>query len=546
MSNSEEMLTAIVNGEQITDTPTCRKEQFLKAIANNEGTTDLPEPNCREEKLLLQIAEKGLGGEKPTGEIEITENGLYSVVDYASAKVNVQSGVGVGGEFVCRVIDYNGTNLKGQELNAGDVFELPEPPTHDKLVFQEWACAVDIVNNGVVVENQDILVGPVYTTKSGLSEFDIELSGWNAPNIETDGFVVTFNMVGTKDWGDGTSDDLTTHTYTSYGKYTITCDGTALKSWMFGQNGESTANKYLVEVRLGNSISTIADDTFGYCWALKNLTIPNTVTKLGARIVSNSHESQTIIIPNSVTTGNNYCFANTTGLKNFIGGRNIYSLYSVFAAGSQIEYITLRKDSTNASYFMDSALSTPRYLKSITIFGNPGGYKYVQKYFCSNATSLKKVRFIDDGTTQFSVRDYAFQKCYILEEIEFPTQCNLFQHVLEEAINLKKVTLPPNLISIPEHFCAECPRLAYLKFPSTLTKIGNYAFYAYYYKDVVNKVYDFRECTQVPTLGGTSAFNNIGSTSKIVVPDNLYDEWIVATNWATYANYIYKASEVQL
>ena len=40
-----------------------------------------------------------------------------------------------------------------------------------------------------------------------------------------------------------------------------------------------------------------------------------------------------------------------------------------------------------------------------------------------------------------------------------------------------------------------------------------------------------------------SAFTGIPTTCKIVVPDALYDEWIVATNWATYASRIVKASE---
>ena len=56
--------------------------------------------------------------------------------------------------------------------------------------------------------------------------------------------------------------------------------------------------------------------------------------------------------------------------------------------------------------------------------------------------------------------------------------------------------------------------------------------------------YDFSQFTAIPTLANINAFNNINAQCKIVVPDELYDEWIAATNWATYANYIYKASEV--
>jgi hypothetical protein len=55
--------------------------------------------------------------------------------------------------------------------------------------------------------------------------------------------------------------------------------------------------------------------------------------------------------------------------------------------------------------------------------------------------------------------------------------------------------------------------------------------------------YDFRASQSVPTLSSTNAFNNIPSDCKIVVPDTLYDEWIVAENWSTYTSYIIKESE---
>lgn len=56
--------------------------------------------------------------------------------------------------------------------------------------------------------------------------------------------------------------------------------------------------------------------------------------------------------------------------------------------------------------------------------------------------------------------------------------------------------------------------------------------------------YDFSNHTTVPILYSTNAFNGINTLCKIIVPDALYDEWIAATNWSTYADYIYKASEV--
>lgn len=51
----ERMLEAIANGEQITDEPICRREMFLKALANNEGASNLPDPICREEEFYKAI-----------------------------------------------------------------------------------------------------------------------------------------------------------------------------------------------------------------------------------------------------------------------------------------------------------------------------------------------------------------------------------------------------------------------------------------------------------------------------------------------------------
>ncbi len=53
--------------------------------------------------------------------------------------------------------------------------------------------------------------------------------------------------------------------------------------------------------------------------------------------------------------------------------------------------------------------------------------------------------------------------------------------------------------------------------------------------------YDFTNCTSVPTLAATTAFNGINALCKIKVPTALYDTWVAATNWSTYASYIVAA-----
>ena len=41
-----------------------------------------------------------------------------------------------------------------------------------------------------------------------------------------------------------------------------------------------------------------------------------------------------------------------------------------------------------------------------------------------------------------------------------------------------------------------------------------------------------------PTLSNTNAFTDIPADCEIRVPAALYDEWIAATNWSTYASKI--------
>ena len=59
-----------------------------------------------------------------------------------------------------------------------------------------------------------------------------------------------------------------------------------------------------------------------------------------------------------------------------------------------------------------------------------------------------------------------------------------------------------------------------------------------------NPTVDLRNCTSVPTLEKATTWFSQQYKGKIVVPDALYDEWIVATNWSSmeYTTFV-KASE---
>ena len=133
------------------------------------------------------------------------------------------------GNYTVKVIDYDGTVLMEKKGNTGDVIELPEAPTHDRLVFQKWSASRTVTDNKVTIGNDNVMVGATYTTASGQNEFDITVT-------KATGLTVTFNGSGVKDWGDGISDSETSHTYTAYGNYMIKWPGSSIPSKLLGSD----------------------------------------------------------------------------------------------------------------------------------------------------------------------------------------------------------------------------------------------------------------------------------------------------------------------
>lgn len=134
-SRSEEILTSIVDGMPTEIEPQCRKEKFLKAIANND-VTDLPEPTCREEVLLKQIAESGLsggGGEIVTENVTVTPTTSEQTIKRSTGKYINQVIV----EGVTNTIDSNitPTNIRGGVTILGVEGNLmPDKPDQSKTI----------------------------------------------------------------------------------------------------------------------------------------------------------------------------------------------------------------------------------------------------------------------------------------------------------------------------------------------------------------------------------------------------------------------------
>lgn len=252
------------------------------------------------------------------GTLPATQN----ITNMPSAIISIPSGGGGGGDsggkYLVQVMDYDGTVLKKDHLNTGATFTLPSQPSHTGLTFQEWVSPVTISNDTVTVGNFDITIGAVYTTSSGLNEFDIEVSAATSMTFE-------LKMDGTKDWGDGTSDTTQSHTYTTAGRYTVTCNGTTMtsgsSSGLFNQSN-SRINYTLKAARIA-TVSIISSYAFQYCNFIDYITVSRTATMLGYGAFAKMNTIKYLCIPSSITTYANQMFESDYTLRSVALSKDI-------------------------------------------------------------------------------------------------------------------------------------------------------------------------------------------------------------------------------
>ena len=418
-------------------------------------------------------------------EKNITSNGVYNASSddadgYYKVSVSVDDSSSIQGEFLVQVIDYDGTILKIGRYNEGGTFTLPEQPSHSGLTFQGWSSPVTITNNTVTVTNSDITIGAVYTTSSGLSEFDITLT--NAT-----GLTVTLNMNGTKNWGDGTTDTNTSHIYSSTGDYTITCNGDTITSNIFG----SEDTYYCTAIRLSSSVTAIPTDCFSYAWSLRTISMPNSITSIGEYAFDYCVSLISCVIPTGVPTLDSTFYS-------------CYNLVSVaIPAGTNV---------------IDACFSQCYSLKSVTL---PEGCQpmYTDDTMFDNCHALEGITIPSTMTTIMSGANVPFDKCYSLKRLTLSEGVtDIYMVSFESCYSLTKIIMPSTIANIGDQAFFDCYSITEYDFSkcTSIPTVGSSAF------------------GEVGSQWG----GNINSICKIKVPASLYSSWIAATNWSMYADFI--------
>lgn len=162
-----------------------------------------------------------------------------------------------------------------------------------------------------------------------------------------------------------------------------------------------------------------------------------------------------------------------------------------------------------------------------------------------------------------AVKKHAFSYCSLLTGIYMPNLATLGDSAFAQCNNLKEVNLPKARI-IGSYSFDSNSALENITLPSAST-IYTYCFRSCTsltradFEGATNiQAYCFQKCTslttlilrktKVTTLSHTTAFTNTpiaDGTGYIYVPDDLVEDYKVATNWATYASQIKPISELE-
>ena len=316
----------------------------------------------------------------------------------------------------------------------------------------------------------------------------------------------------------------------------------------------------LVSVEFPNTLQTIGQNAFYGCENIEsNIEIPETVTSIGDSAFQGCLKlSGDLILSDNITNLERYAFNNCRNISSIYIGKNI----SIIQVGtfqncrgctsltispdtqlttigsSAFRFLGSNTEST-IDLILPSTLTTIEsyafensILKSVTI---PNGAIGAKAFFYTQLESV----IIGSGVTDIGNTVFAYTNSLTTVTFEENSQLTSIGYEAFRSTGLISITIPASVESVGAGTFSNCNHLESVVYAGQTPNIENNTFYNCYRMEK----YDFRNCTTVPTLASTASLGHADGC-EIIIPDALYDEWIIATNWVSLTNVTFvKASE---
>lgn len=149
--------------------------------------------------------------------------------------------------------------------------------------------------------------------------------------------------------------------------------------------------------------------------------------------------------------------------------------------------------------------------------------------------SLKNIT-IPSGVT--SIGSGAFSGCASLTSITLPSGVRSLESTFYNCYSLTNINLPSGITGLGDSIFSYCHSLTSISLPSSITSLGSSVFSSCYniQQVIIN-------ADSVITIQ-SNTFSSFSYGTKFYVPDNLVEDYKVATNWVNFADRIYPLSSL--
>ena len=391
--------------------------------------------------------------------------------------------------------DFYGRTIYSYTLDEiQSLTELPPAPPIDGAAFVEWSWSLEELKQ----EHDLMEVGPIYRNKNDSIDIVID-----ATLLKKFSLCYKIGGSATVNWGDSTSTTITgsegvwtnilayaDHEYSEYGIYTISISGNGMLYGPYSLNGDN--------ISIINSPEHTVTDAY---------------RKMVKRIVFPQNKK----LYSAVGYSRFDVFLNNLNAEIISGGYvdNFYKnkIQKIACLPSSKENDLGALAGTNGNYCRDSSVHRVSLRKGPSAISGYGVYSPFSESAVEKIIVPSSINQI--GGAMRNAKQLKFVQFNATGDVTLGNG-NSATATFEGSSLLQKVIFRGNVLQVPPKAFYGC------------SSIG---------------IIDMSQCTSVPELQNIDAFAGCPSTMRIMVPQELYSEWISATNWSTYASYIHYVGE---